>query len=91
MADHFTRFPFEEIRDENGDFFANHKAAQKAGYDDDQIWSVVESDGTYTYGPPHHYVNLIGHIATIERHDGDTYYHDEPEDEDEEEDAYAEA
>lgn len=71
-------FPFEEIRDDvvggNGDYFASWQAAKDAGFDDDQIWSVTGGDEGYTYGPPHHYINHIGHIATKERHDGDTYY-----------------
>lgn len=79
MADHFTDFPFEEIRDANGDYFTTAAQAMAAGYDADQVWSVVESDGTYTYGPSHHYVNLVGFVATKERHDGETYYHEEPE------------
>lgn len=81
MTDHFTYFPFEEIKRPDGHYFASWHEAKAAGYADNQIWSVVESDGTYTYGPPHHYVNHVGHIATVESHDGDTYYHEEPEDE----------
>jgi hypothetical protein len=72
-------FPFEEIRDDvvggNGDYFASWQAAKDAGFDDDQIWSITGGDdNSYTYGPPHHYVNHIGHIATKERHDNATYY-----------------
>lgn len=86
MADHFCDFPYEEIRKPSGDYFNSWQEAKDAGFDDDQIWSLVESEGTYTYGPPHHYVNHVGHIATHERHDGETYYHEEPDDEDEDED-----
>ena len=78
MADHFEDFPFEEIRAETGDYFPNIKAVMAAGYEGNQIWSVTEAEGTYTYGPPHHYVNLVGYVATKEPHDGDTYYHEEP-------------
>lgn len=72
-------FPFEEIRDDvvggNGDYFDSWKAAKDAGFDDDQIWSVTAGDDdVWCYGPPHHYVNHIGHIATTERHDNATYY-----------------
>ena len=72
-------FPFQEIRDEvvggNGDYFDSWADAKKAGFDDDQIWSVTHGDeDVYSYGPPHHYVNLVGFIATNERHDGATYY-----------------
>lgn len=96
MTDHYCEFPYEEKRRESGDYFDSIVQANAAGYDDDQIWSVVLSEGddseTWSYGPPRHIVNLIGYIATDERHDGDTYYHEdvvidrEDEDEDEEED-----
>lgn len=84
MADHYGPFPFAEIRTGTEDYFSTWEAVQRAGYDDNQIWSVVESEGSYSYGPPHHIVNLVGYIATKERHDFQTYYHDEekPEDED---------
>lgn len=76
---HEADFPFEEIRDDvvggNGDYFDSWQKAKDAGFDDDQIWSICEGDeGAWCYGPPHHYVNHIGHIATKERHDGETYY-----------------
>ena len=67
-------FPYEEIRKPSGDYFDSWKDAKDAGYDDDQIWSVTECDDWISWGPPHHYVNHIGHVATKERHDGDTYY-----------------
>lgn len=88
MADHFCDFPYDEIRAPSGDYFRNWQEAKDAGFDDDQIWSVVEAEGTYTYGPPHHYVNHIGHVATNERHDGDTYYHEEPDPDDLEDDEF---
>jgi hypothetical protein len=71
---HETEFPFKEIRNENGDFFNSWMEAKLAGFQDTQIWSVTESDGTWCYGPPHHYVNRIGYIATAEHHDNNTYY-----------------
>lgn len=77
MSDHFTEFPFDEIRDADGNYFATVDQAKAAGFDDDQIWSVVECEGSYTYGPSHHWVNLLGFVATHERHDGCTYYHEE--------------
>lgn len=76
MTDHFTEFPYEEIRRPDGDFFGSWAEAKAAGYADNQIWSVTECEGTWTYGPPHHYVNHIGHIATQETHDNETYYHE---------------
>ena len=54
-----------------------------AGFDLDQIWSVVHGeDDSYLYGPSHdsdvisscNYVLLLGYVATTDRHDGDTYY-----------------
>ncbi len=73
---HETLFPFDEIRAEpNGDYFDSVADAMAAGFDLDQVWSVVHGDGdSYCYGPSHHYVNLLGYVATTERHDGDTYY-----------------
>lgn len=33
-------FPYEEIRQESGDYFDSWKQAKEAGFDDNQIWSV---------------------------------------------------
>lgn len=85
-------FPFDEIRDTDGNLFPSLAKAREAGFNDDQIWSVVEGDSeeemdpndpdyepssTWVYGPSHHYVNVLGYVATNERHDGDTYYEKE--------------
>jgi hypothetical protein len=68
-------FPFQEIRRADENYFDSWQEAKDAGYDDDQIWSITEGDeNSWSYGPPHHYINHIGHIATQERHDGQTYY-----------------
>lgn len=67
-------FPFEEIKKESGDYFDRVYEAKEAGYQRDQIWSVTEHDGVWCWGPPHHWVNLIGYVATKERHDFNTYY-----------------
>ena len=72
-------FPYEEIRRPDEDYFQSWQEAKDAGYDDDQIWSVTTAEGDdgsewIITGPPHHYVNHIGHIATLERHDNNTYY-----------------
>jgi hypothetical protein len=69
-------FPFDEIRTESGDYFDSIDQVRAAGYADNQIWSVTEHDNTWCYGPSHHWVNLIGYIATKETHDGNTYYFD---------------
>jgi hypothetical protein len=77
---HECEFPFEEIREVNGDYFRTRAAVKKAGFEDSQTWSVIECDGAYSFGPPHHYVNLLGYIATTEHHDNNTYYHERAED-----------
>ena len=81
-------FPFEEIRKECGNYFDTIQECKDAGFDEDQIWSiVVGDDNEFCYGPSHHYVNFIGYVCTKERHDGFTYYIEEYDfdDEDEEE------
>lgn len=86
MAEHTAPFPFEEIRKRDGNYFDTAKEAIAAGYMESQIWSVIESDGWYTYGPSFHYINRLGYVATKEHHDGETYYHeyvDTDEDDDE--------
>ena len=77
-------FPFDIIRDEicggNGDYFDSPKEAMLAtGLSEKHIWSVVtgDEDNVWTYGPWHHYINVIGYIATKEAHDGDTYYEED--------------
>ena len=74
-------FPFDEIRNATGDYFASVTEAMKAGYQESQIWSVAIADGegpngedAYTYGPSFHYVNVMGYIAPKAHHDAETYY-----------------
>ena len=72
-------FTFEGIKDENGDFFNSTRELLDLGYVLSQIWSIGSEEGEdskeyFVFGPSHHYVNLIGFIATEERHDGRTYY-----------------
>ena len=80
-----TEFPFDEIRqEEDGDMFDTAAEAMRfTGYDEYHIWSVTEADEEEyngerwqyrLYGPLHHFVNVLGFIATKERHDGDTYF-----------------
>ena len=88
MADYYQNFPFEEIRRRDGNYFDTAEDAIAAGYKESQVWSVIESEGTYTYGPSFHYINRLGYIATKEHHDGKTYYHDVTEEEDEETDCF---
>jgi len=80
MSDHYCEFPFEEHRAEpDGDLYMSVQEALSAGWLKTQIWSVVTCDdsNTWTYGPSHHYVNVLGFIATKEPHDNETYYHEE--------------
>ena len=72
--ENFEEFPFEEIRQESGDYFDSIDQAKAAGYPLEQIWSICDHDGCWTAGPPHHWVNLLGYIATKEVHDHNTYY-----------------
>lgn len=67
-------FPFEELAR-----FDSWADASAAGHDESQIWSVTigetdEGEDVFCYGPPHHFVNHLYHVATAERHDGNTYY-----------------
>ena len=80
-----SEFPYEEIRDKNGDYFLTLEAAKAAGHEEDHIWSVTVDDDhddetgdeliTFGYGHPNHYVNCIGFIATEEArvNDGESY------------------
>jgi len=77
MTDYYREFPFEEIRDKNGDYFRRPIDLIELGYKLSQIWSVTENDNTFSYGPPHHVVNVLGFVATKEHHNSKTYYHDE--------------
>lgn len=76
-------FPFEEIRlGENdtpvindGDYFHSIDQAMRVTRKSRMhVWSVTEHEGTWVYGPSHHYVNLIGYVVTDQPHDNDTYY-----------------
>lgn len=79
-------FPFDEIRDEGGDYFRTVDQAKEAGFSEAQIWSVTEEisedeEGrertTFCYGPHYHYVDLIGYVATKEpRMSDDEYYYE---------------
>jgi len=80
--DHYCDFPFEEHRTKtDSDLYDSVQEALDAGWLTTQIWSVVVCDDddepiTWTYGPNHHWVNVMGFTATQEHHDGDTYYHE---------------
>ena len=70
----YMDFPFDEIRRESGDYFDTIQQAREAGYSDNQIWSVTEDNNTFCYGPSRHWVNLLGYVATAEKHNDNTYY-----------------
>ena len=78
MADHNQEFPYEEIRKESGDYFSSVYEALmlNPGKTTANVWSVTESENTFTYGPSRHYINLLGYVVTEETHDEDTYYHE---------------
>lgn len=81
MPTYNADFPFEIIKSPNEDYFANVAEAQAAGFELNQIWSVVEVDNTFTYGPAGHIFDVLGFIATKEKHDGETYYTEDESDE----------
>ena len=69
-------FPFEEVA--RFDFLEQVPADVPR----ESIWSVVVTDldcgcTNFTYGPSHHWVNLMYYVQTAEAHDGDTYYSDD--------------
>lgn len=80
MNYHEKDLPFDEIRKESGDYFDSIEEAMKeTGLNACHIWSVVEADDDQggewiCYGPCHHYINLLGLVATKEKHDCETYY-----------------
>lgn len=80
-----TDFPFDEIKDNGGDYFNTIDAAIKhTGLTVNNVWSVVSDDHmekdnwmVYIYGPSHHYCNILGYVVTKESHDNETYYLEE--------------
>lgn len=78
-TEHHTIFPFDEIHRPDSSLFATAEEAQRAGYELNQIWSVIGCYDNLAYGPPHCRECVVGYIATQETHDGDTYYY-EPDD-----------
>ncbi len=78
---HEKDFPFIQLKTPTGDYYDNRTEMALAGFQESQMWSIVEADaddGTeyLVYGPVHHYVNLIGYVATAEHHDSNTYYNE---------------
>jgi hypothetical protein len=72
-------FPFNELRRSTGAYYEFPDQLIRAGFENSQIWCVSKDksdDGSvwWYYGPPIHYVNILGYVGTAEHHDGDTYY-----------------
>jgi len=68
-------FPFNELKNQHGDYYGTISEAVLDGFNLNQIWSVTEGDEqTYIYGPHNHFVNLIGYVCTLEKHNMNTYY-----------------
>lgn len=75
-------FPYEEIRDENEDYFSSYDLAFEVADSEYNIWSVledeIEKNGkrtiVLTYGPGYHYVNILGYVVTKEAHENETYF-----------------
>ena len=81
-------FPFEELLYPDGDFYTSPDQMRLAGFDESQMWSVVEAeadDGSqwWIFATVHlvggldentDIENLIGYVATAEHHDGPTEY-----------------
>lgn len=86
MTTYLEDFPYEEIRDDGtpeGDFFASYDEALSWGYNPLQIWAITEElvgftfearISHFTYGPGDDASGAYGWLATIEHHDGDTYF-----------------
>ena len=77
-----TDFPYEEIRAADGDYFQTVDEALEVAEDEYNVWSVIDDEVevngkrfvVLTYGPSHHYVNVIGFVVTKEAHNGNTYF-----------------
>ena len=75
-------FPYEEIRNGDGDYFNNIDEITDEGFKVSQVWSVSLVDDNdekgdftaYCYDEPHHVVNVIGYIATDEHRKNNEYY-----------------
>ena len=72
-------FPYTEIRDAGGDLFPTYADALRAGFDASQIWAIMTGElgsfcWTYCAGP--HFVDVLGYVATTERHTGGECFDD---------------
>jgi hypothetical protein len=84
MGAYFTEFPFEEVRNPQGDYFLTAEdALAVTRCQPNQIWSVTISESEnpnirdiFTYGPAD-YRRLgyhAGYVVTVEKHDNNTLY-----------------
>ena len=63
-------FPYEEIKDADGNYFLHYEDVIAAGYCEEQVWTVISTDTAngiwFTYDSTPRIVNVIGYIATEE-------------------------
>ena len=63
-------FPYEEIRDPDGNYFLYYEDVIDAGYCEEQVWTVVSTDTDegiwFAYDSTRRIVNVLGYIATKE-------------------------
>jgi len=71
-------FPYEEIRDPNGDYFSTYQDVLDAGFSDAQVWTVIITDEDHgmwiTYDNGFRFVNVIGYVASKEEVTEDECY-----------------
>jgi len=71
-------FPYEEIKDADGNYFLHYEDVIAAGYCEEQVWTVISTDNEtgiyFTYDSRHRIVNVIGYIATEEEAVPGEYY-----------------
>lgn len=71
-------FPYEEIKDADGNYFLRYEDVIAAGYCEEQVWTVISTDTDtgiwFTYDSTPRIVNVIGYIATKEKITGDECY-----------------
>ena len=71
-------FPYEEIKDADGNYFLHYEDVIDAGYCEEQVWTVISNDNAngiyFTYDSTRRIVNVIGYIATKEEAVPGEYY-----------------
>ena len=63
-------FPYEEIKDTDGNYFQRYQDVLDAGFSDAQVWTVIVTDedlGLWiTYDNGYRFVNVLGYVASKE-------------------------